>query len=101
MSVELSVSFIIASSFRLPGLGMLVIPRSPEPDWLSSLPLHTPLTITLPRDNQSSIAPLIGTVEEIQHDNSRSRRALLIDLDAKISRVLVEGTQLTISNIQL
>jgi hypothetical protein len=71
--------FIIAKTFRLPGLGLLLLPAHP-PDWLTHPPLHTALRLQLHRPNQLPL-PLIATLEELAYDLQTPMRALLLDTD--------------------
>ena len=71
--------FIIGRSFRVPGLGVLVLPTR-VPDWLASHPIHTALTCRLHCPNQPPL-PLIATVEELEYDLQITARALLLDVD--------------------
>lgn len=93
---ELSASFVVEATFLLPGLGMLVLPVAPAPDWLATYALHTALAITLPSDTSPS-QHITGTVEEISQDGQRVRRALLLDLDA--ATPLPISTHLKVSEI--
>lgn len=93
---DLSAPFIVEASFRLPGLGLLVVPALPAPSWLADYDLHTALTITLPTSEQHS-EPIVGTVEEIAQADQLERRALLLDLGATI--LLPVGTYLQASKI--
>jgi hypothetical protein len=93
---ELLTPFAVETSFRLPGLGLLVLPVAPEPGWLAAYDLHTALSITVSSNTQIAL-PILGTVEEIVHD-SQVRRALLLDFDPSIS--LPVGTCLQASETQ-
>lgn len=77
---ELSEVFVVETSFRVPGLGVLALPSAPVPAWLVAYPLHTALAISLLTD---ALPPtmLTGTVEEVAHDGQPPRRALLLDFD--------------------
>jgi len=81
--LELSTPFVVETSFRLPGLGLLVLPAASEPSWLTACSLHTMLTVRLPASTQYSL-PVIGTIEEISHSDQLARRALLLDFDPSI-----------------
>lgn len=70
--------FVIAASFMLPGLGMLVLATSPPPAWLADYPLHTALSIALLAEGVPPIS-LTGTVEELSRDDQPAQRALLLD----------------------
>ena len=72
--------FFITSSFRVPGLGLLVQPAAPAPAWLLALPLHTALPLLLHRPGQPTL-PLPATVEEIARAGQSPARALLLDAD--------------------
>jgi hypothetical protein len=93
---EFSVPFVVENSFRLPGLGLLVLPVVPAPSWLAGYDLHAALAITLPSSTQSSQF-ITGTVEEIAQDGQLKRRALLLDIDSDIS--IVSGTYLQADEI--
>jgi hypothetical protein len=71
---------VVASSFRLPGLGVLVLPTEPVPAWLATCALHTAVAVTLLAQGHSPTA-LTGTAEELTHDGQPPRRALLLDFD--------------------
>jgi hypothetical protein len=73
----LQTDFIITASFKLPGLGVLVLPASP-PAWLADYALHTALSVTLLIEGQPP-SLLIGTIEELARDDQPPRRALLLD----------------------
>lgn len=88
--------FVIATSFRLPGLGMLVLPASPTPTWLADYALHTALAITLLAEDQPPIA-LIGTVEELSRADQPTQRALLLDFAP--SDILLAGTRLKVIKV--
>jgi len=75
---EPQAEFVIAASFRLPGLGLLVLPTLPAPTWLADYALHTALAIKLLVEGLQPI-PLTGTVEELAHANQPVQRALLLD----------------------
>jgi hypothetical protein len=70
--------FVVETSFRVPGLGVLALPSAPAPVWLAAYPLHTALAISLLADDLPPTA-LTGTVEELAHDGQPPRRALLLD----------------------
>jgi hypothetical protein len=93
---ELLTPFIVETSFRLPGLGLLVLPVAPEPSWLAAYELHTALAVTLP-SSMPAVLSILGTVEEIAHE-SQVRRALLLDFDPGTS--LLAGTYLQAGEIQ-
>jgi hypothetical protein len=78
--LEFSTPFVVETSFRLPGLGLLVLPAIPEPSWLLTHSLHTAFTVTLPPSIQHT-SPIIGTVEEISYSGQTERRALLLNFD--------------------
>ena len=71
--------FVIEKSFRVPGLGVLVLPTC-VPDWLASYSIHTALACHLHCPNQPPLS-LIATVEELALDQQACIRALLIDGD--------------------
>jgi hypothetical protein len=94
---EISVHFVVGNSFRLPGLGLLVLPVVPAPSWLTDYDLHTALAITVPLGTQP-FQSTIGTVEEIARDGQLKQRALLLDVDPNIS--IVSGTRLQAAEIR-
>jgi hypothetical protein len=94
---EFSAPFVVASSFRLPGLGLLVLPAAPLPHWLAIYDLHTALAITLPPGIQPHHS-IIGTVEEVSQDD-QAQRALLLDFDPDTS--LAPGIHLQASETHL
>ncbi|GAA4502669.1 hypothetical protein GCM10023172_26300 [Hymenobacter ginsengisoli] len=73
-------AFVISRSFRLPGLGLLVLPVSPVPPWLASADLHTAWPLCLQRPGQPPL-PLTATVEEIAPADGLPTRALLLEAD--------------------
>jgi hypothetical protein len=91
---ELSDVFVVETSFRVPGLGVLALPGAPAPAWLTAYPLHTALAISLLAD---ALPPttVTGTVEELAHDGQLPRRALLLDFDP--GEPLAIGTRLQAS----
>lgn len=88
--------FVVASSFRVPGLGVLALPAAPTPGWLATCALHTAVAVTLLAEGHSPTA-LTGTAEELTHDGQPPRRALLLDFDP--GGPLVSGTRLQIEAI--
>ena len=83
--------FVVESSFRVPGLGVLVLPAAPRPAWLQAYALHTALPLHLLSQGQPPQL-LTGTVEELAHEGEPLRRALLLDFDP--GGALLAGTQL-------
>jgi hypothetical protein len=77
---DFSAPFVVEGSVRLPGLGLLVLPATPTPDWLSSYALHTAVAVIIPVITTSS-QPISGTIEEIARDGQLTQRALLLDFD--------------------
>ena len=75
-----SPTFIVAAGFRVPGLGLLVLPAVPAPGWLSAYPLHTALLLRLHRPGQPLLT-LPATIEELARDDEPPARALLLDGD--------------------
>jgi hypothetical protein len=75
-----SSAFVVAASFRVPGLGLLVLPTAPAPAWLGAHPLHTALLLRLHRSGQPSLS-LPATIEELARDDQPPARALLLDAD--------------------
>jgi hypothetical protein len=92
---ELSEVFVVETSFRVPGLGVLALPSAPAPAWLAAYPLHTALAISLLADTLPPTT-LTGTVEEVAHDGHIPRRALLLDFDP--GGPLAVGTRLQASS---
>jgi len=90
--------FVIAASFRLPGLGILVLPVVPAPFWLSEYALHTALEVTLLVENLSPNT-FIGTVEELTHDDQPTQRALLLEFS--LNSALLPGTRLKLATVYL
>ena len=79
--MELSANrFLIDTSFRIPGLGLLVLPASPAPAWLTQAALHTALELRLHRLGQPALA-LPATIEELGRADQPLARALLLDAD--------------------
>ena len=76
----LSVVFTVASSFRVPGLGVLVQPAAPAPAWLLAQPLHASLQVRLHWPGHESML-LPATVEEVTRDGQEPTRTLLLDAD--------------------
>lgn len=70
----------VARSFRLPGLGLLLLPAAPPPDWLAAFSLHTTLALRLHRPGEPPL-PVIATIEELAHADEPPARALLLDAD--------------------
>lgn len=73
--------FIIESSYRLPGLGLLVRPAAPAPAWLFTAALHTALELRLHGAGLAVAPPLVATIEEITRPDARPARALLLAAD--------------------
>ena len=94
---ELQTDFVVKTSFRLPGLGLLVLPASPVPAWLTAYALHTALSVTLLIEEQPPIS-LIGTVEELARDGQPTQRALLLDFAP--DSLLPPGARLQIAETQ-
>lgn len=80
MSAPDSTAFWVASSFRVPGLGLLVQPTVPAPTWLAAQPLHTALALRLHRPGQPPLL-LPATIEELARHDEPPARALLLDAD--------------------
>jgi hypothetical protein len=75
------VTLVLETSFRVPGLGVLVVPAAgPAAADLAAYALHTALTLTLLAEGQPPVV-LTGTIEELTHDGQPPRRALLLDFD--------------------
>ncbi len=88
-------AFIVATSLRVPGLGLLVVPAGPAPAWLAAHPLHTALGLRLHRAGQPPLL-LPATIEELARDEQPPARALL--LDAAPFGPLPAGTWLEITD---
>ncbi len=73
-------AFWVGHSFRVPGLGLLVLPAAPAPGWLAAPALHTTLALRLHRPGQPPL-PLPATLEELSHEGQPPARALLLDAD--------------------
>lgn len=73
-------TFVISQSFRVPGLGWLVLPATPAPNWLAGPTLHTALALRLHRTGQPPLL-LPATIEEISRAPEPPTRALLLDAD--------------------
>jgi hypothetical protein len=73
-------AFVVHHSFRLPGLGLLVLPVLPAPAWLASPGLHTALMLQLHRHGLEAIL-LLATVEELTPTDGLPTRALLLEAD--------------------
>ena len=86
-------TLVLETSFRVPGLGVLVVPAAPAVAQLAPYALHTALAVTLLVDGQPPLA-LTGTVEELAHDGQPPRLALLLDFDP--GGPLPSGTRLHI-----
>ena len=72
--------FVIAQSLRVPGLGLLVLPATPVPEWLPIPALYTVLSLQLHRPEQPPLA-LLATIEELSSAPGPPTRALLLDAD--------------------
>jgi hypothetical protein len=75
-----ATTFWVARSLRLPGLGLLLLPTTPPPDWLAAFSLHTALALRLHRPGQPPLS-VIATIEELAHADEPPARALLLDAD--------------------
>lgn len=73
-------AFAVARSFRVPGLGLLLLPAAPPPDWLAAFSLHTALELRLHRPGEPPL-PVIATIEELATAAEPPGRALLLDAD--------------------
>ncbi|WP_460501651.1 hypothetical protein, partial [Hymenobacter agri] len=67
----------VATTWPLPGLGLLAMPAGPTPH-LTSLPLHTALPVDLHLPDGSR-RPAVGTVEELSRAGAEAMRGLLRD----------------------
>lgn len=92
---DLSAPFVVEYSVRLPGLGLLVVPAAPIPNWLATYSLHTALAVMLPESPHT----VIGTVEELSQNGHLEQRALLLDFDPNLP--LAPGTYLQVSEDSL
>jgi hypothetical protein len=73
-------ALVVRGSFRVPGLGLLVLPALPAPAWLATPALHTAVQVQLYCPDQPAVL-LPATVEELAHDGQAPTRALLLDAD--------------------
>lgn len=71
-------AFVVRASFRVPGLGLLVLPALPVPAWLATPALHTAVQVQL---YGLTTVLLSATIEELAHDGQPPTRALLLDAD--------------------
>jgi hypothetical protein len=85
--------FVIAQKLALPGLGVLVLPMAPVPEWLASPDLHTAVTLRLSTSQQSM--SFSATIEELSYPAQLPTRALL--LDATLEDELAPGTWLMLA----
>lgn len=85
----------VATSWPLPGLGLLALPAGPTPH-LTALPLHTALAVEVELPDGSR-QPGLATVEEVSraNDSTGPARGLLLDLG--LIRELPAGTALWLS----
>lgn len=70
----------VRGSFRVPGLGLLVLPALPAPAWLATPALHTAVQVRLHSPGQPALL-LPATIEELAHAGQPPTRALLLDAD--------------------
>ena len=75
-----AAAFVVRSSLRVPGLGLLLLPAPPAPAWLATPALHTALQVRLHSPGQPALL-LPATIEEVAHDEQPPARALLLDAD--------------------
>lgn len=92
-----TLPFLVASSFRVPGLGLLVLPAAPAPAWLGAHSLHTALLLHLHRPGQPPLV-LPATIEELARAGEPPARALLLDADP--GGILPAGTWLQIPDTE-
>jgi hypothetical protein len=71
---------VVRGSFRVPGLGLLLLAAPPAPAWLAAPALHTAVQVRLHSPSQPALL-LPATVEELAHDDQPPARALLLDAD--------------------
>lgn len=71
-------AFAVARSFRVPGLGLLLVPAPPLPNWLAAFPLHTALQLLLHRPGELE-SQVLATIEELAFSDQPLVRALLLD----------------------
>ena len=71
---------MVRSSFRVPGLGLLVLAAPPAPAWLAGPGLHTAMQVRLHSPGQPALL-LPATIEELAHHGQPPARALLLDAD--------------------
>lgn len=76
----ISEPFLVERSFRVPGLGLLVLPAGPAPAWLAGPALHTALALRLHCPGRPALL-LPATIEELAQDGQPGTRALLLDTD--------------------
>jgi hypothetical protein len=79
-SLPEAATLVVGSSFRVPGLGLLVLPALPGPVWLATPALHTAVQVRLHSPGQPARL-LPATIEELAHDGQPPTRALLLDAD--------------------
>lgn len=73
-------AFVVRGSFRVPGLGLLLLAAPPAPAWLAGPALHTAVQVRLHSPGQPTLL-LPATIEELAHDGQPPARALLLDAD--------------------
>jgi len=73
-------AFVVRGSFRVPGLGLLLLTDGPAPAWLAAPALHTAVQVRLHSPGQPALL-LPATIEELGHDGQPPARALLLDAD--------------------
>ena len=73
-------AFLVATSFRVPGLGLLVQASPPAPAWLAAHSLRTALALRLHRPGWPALS-VGATIEELTRDGQPAARALLLDAD--------------------
>ena len=73
-------AFVVRGSFRVPGLGLLLLAALPSPIWLAAPALHTAVQVRLHSPGQPALL-LPATIEELAHDEQPPTRALLLDAD--------------------
>ena len=85
----------VATTWALPGLGLLAVPDGPTPH-LAGLPLHTALAIEIRRPDGTR-QPAVATVEEMSRTGADAVRGLLLDVSP--DQALLPGTIIWLSGL--